>query len=162
VNRDPGRSFEDLLADPLEQFDPRSELLASIAGCRCGRHSERCASAITQEDLLCNPCRAGNCAARWRGTPLGWQYHTHIAWDGPRPGDDDPAGAERRMVERAEAMRRLHETYPEGSWINAGDRDDWDTGPLHLVDAAGRPYLNPAVPWTPHDHNGVPCRDGAS
>jgi hypothetical protein len=62
------------------------------------------------------------------------------------------------MDERAAAAQRLDQAYPgEGSWINAGDRGDWERGPLHLVDADGNHYLNPDVPWTPHDHNGVPC-----
>ena len=63
------------------------------------------------------------------------------------------------MDERVTAMQRLDRAYPgEGSWINAGDRDDFESKPLHLVDADGRHYLNPDAPLVPHDHNGVPCK----
>jgi hypothetical protein len=99
---------------------------------------------ITQEDLLCDPCRAGGCAMRYRGTLAGWQYHTHVAWE--------PAGDLESMLA---ADRRLQVMFPEGSWIT----DDGGFTPLHLADAAGRPYLNPDVPRIPHGHNGVPCPD---
>jgi len=131
-----------------------------VRSCQCARHDERCATDMTQEDLLCDACRTGTCAKRWLGVRhVGWQYQTHVAWDGPRPDDNDPAGAWRRMDERAAAMQRLERAYPgESSWINAGDRNDWESAPLHLVDAAGQHYLNPDAPLIPHDHDGVPCK----
>jgi hypothetical protein len=112
--------------------------------CQCDRLAERCANDITQEDLLCDVCRGGGCALRYRGTHLGWQYHTHVAW----PGDGDT-----EIV--AAAMQDLDDRFGgEGSWVTDGS-----VRPLHLVDAGGRHFLNPDGPLIPHDHNGVPCKD---
>jgi hypothetical protein len=115
-----------------------------MPSCQCARHPESCASGITQEDLLCDACRTGTCAMRWRGHALGWQYASHVAWD-----------SDGSMASEADAMMRLQERFPgEGSWITGAGGGK----PLHLVDADGRHYLNPDAPLIPHDHNGVPCK----
>ena len=116
--------------------------MVAAPSCQCDRHDKRCASGITQEDLLCDACRTGTCAVRYRGHLLGWQYHTHVAWD--RDGSQESSVA---------ALLRLQDRYPgESSWVTR------DQGPLHLVDADGRHYLNPDAPLIPHDHNGVSCK----
>jgi hypothetical protein len=115
-----------------------------IRTCQCPRFDERCTTDMTQEDLLCGACRGGRCAKRYAGHPAGWKYDTHIDWGGPPPEDDEPSGAQRRMALRAAEMDRLHLEFGEGSWIDAANTG----GPLHQVDADGKPFLAYECPFS--------------